>query len=143
MTLAYYNDNDPAVVEWLRNLITAGLLPKGDVDGRSIKEIQGTDLKGYTGAHFFAGIGVWPKPTKRVTVVYQDHFVDGVAQRPVIVLSPNGIDNYLFGDNPGNGSAQPNYELRGPRKVSRFQTCCANPPNHRVPTSQSGNNATN
>lgn len=40
---AYYNDNDPAVCQWLRNLIAAGLLPAGDVDERSIADVRPTD----------------------------------------------------------------------------------------------------
>lgn len=57
---AYYNDNDPYVAQWLRNLIAAGLLPPGDVDGRGIHEVQPDDLRGYTQVHLFAGIGGWP-----------------------------------------------------------------------------------
>ena len=56
----YYNENDPYCVEWLRNLITAGLLPKGDVDDRDIRLVQAADLAGYDQHHFFAGIGGWP-----------------------------------------------------------------------------------
>jgi DNA (cytosine-5)-methyltransferase 1 len=36
------------------------LIPQGDVDDRPIQEVQKKDLKGYTQAHFFAGIGGWP-----------------------------------------------------------------------------------
>lgn len=56
----YYNENDPYAVEWLRNLITAGHLPPGDVDDRSIEDVSADDLKGYEQCHFFAGIGGWP-----------------------------------------------------------------------------------
>lgn len=56
---AYYNEFDPYAAQWLRNLIAAGHIAPGDVDARSIKEVQPDDLKGYTQAHFFAGIGVW------------------------------------------------------------------------------------
>ena len=56
----YYNDNDPYVAEWLRNLVGAGLLPPGDVDERSITEVAPGDVRGYTQCHFFAGIGGWP-----------------------------------------------------------------------------------
>ena len=56
----YYNDNDPFAAQWLRNLVSAGLLPAGDVDDRSIKEVRPDDLKGYEQCHFFAGIGGWP-----------------------------------------------------------------------------------
>ena len=55
----YYNDNDPKVCAWLRELIKAGLVADGEVDERSIKEICADDLKGFTQHHFFAGIGGW------------------------------------------------------------------------------------
>lgn len=56
---AYYNDSETYVCEWLRNLIKAGLIPDGDVDNRSIRDVQPEDLRGYTQCHFFAGIGGW------------------------------------------------------------------------------------
>jgi len=56
----YHNDNEPYVAEWLRNLIAAGLIPKGDIDERPIQEVQPQDLTGYTQCHFFAGIAGWP-----------------------------------------------------------------------------------
>ena len=55
----YYNENDPFAAQWLRNLIGAGLIARGDVDDRSILEVRGSDLKGYRQCHFFAGIGGW------------------------------------------------------------------------------------
>ena len=57
---AYYNEFEPYAAEWLRNLIAAGHLPAGDVDTRSIVDVQPEDLKGYDQCHFFAGIGGWP-----------------------------------------------------------------------------------
>lgn len=56
----YYNEIEPYAAQWLRNLIEAGLIPRGDVDERSIEDVQPDDLKGYTQCHFFAGIGGWP-----------------------------------------------------------------------------------
>ncbi|MDB2552472.1 DNA cytosine methyltransferase [Paracoccus sp. (in: a-proteobacteria)] len=56
----YYNDADPAACAWLRELIAAKLLPDGEVDGRSILDVEPTDLRGFTQCHFFAGIGGWP-----------------------------------------------------------------------------------
>lgn len=56
---AYYNEIDPYAAQWLRNLITAGLIAPGDVDTRSIEDVKPDDLKYYTQCHFFAGIGVW------------------------------------------------------------------------------------
>ena len=55
----YYNDSEPFVCAWLRNLIAAGLIPAGDVDERPIQEVTPDDVKGYTQCHFFAGIGGW------------------------------------------------------------------------------------
>ena len=57
---AMYNEIDPYAAQWLRNLIAAGHLPAGDVDERDIREVEADDVRGYTQAHFFAGIGGWP-----------------------------------------------------------------------------------
>jgi len=56
---AYYNEIDPYAAQWLRNLITEKLIAPGDVDERSIAEVNANDLAGYTQCHFFAGIGGW------------------------------------------------------------------------------------
>jgi DNA (cytosine-5)-methyltransferase 1 len=56
----YYNEIDPFAVEWLYNLIAAGLIPPGIVDDRSIEDVHAEDLEGFTQCHFFAGIGGWP-----------------------------------------------------------------------------------
>ena len=56
----YYNENDPRMAAWLRELIAAGEIPAGDVDERSIEDVAATDLVGYEQCHFFAGIGGWP-----------------------------------------------------------------------------------
>lgn len=56
----YYNENNLKIAKWLKNLITAGMLPPGDVDTRSIEEVTPSDLATYTRCHFFAGIGGWP-----------------------------------------------------------------------------------
>lgn len=57
---AYYNDKNRYSAEWLRNLIKEGLIPDGDVDERSIEDVQPCDLIGYVQCHFFAGVGGWP-----------------------------------------------------------------------------------
>ena len=57
----YYNEIDPFAASWLRELIKAGLIPDGHVDERSIKDVKGKDLEGYTQCHFFAGIGGWSR----------------------------------------------------------------------------------
>jgi len=56
---AYYNEIEPFAAQWLRKLIAANLIAPGDVDERSIRDVQPTDLRGYRQCHFFAGIGVW------------------------------------------------------------------------------------
>lgn len=56
---AYYNEIDPFAVQWLRNLIAAGLIADGEVDERSIKDVDSNDIKGFTQVHFFAGLGGW------------------------------------------------------------------------------------
>lgn len=55
----YYNEFDPVAAEWLRCLMLWGLIPFGDVDERSIVDVQPDDLKGYDQCHFFVGIGGW------------------------------------------------------------------------------------
>ena len=60
MTDILYTDIDPFCCRWLENLVSVGLLPKGDVRECSISEIEPSDLKGYTQCHFFCGIGGWP-----------------------------------------------------------------------------------
>lgn len=55
----YYNEIDPFAAQWLRNLITAGHIPAGDVDERSIEDVHPADLDSYDQCHFFAGIGGW------------------------------------------------------------------------------------
>lgn len=55
----YYNEFDPFAAAWLRELIKEGLIPQGEVDERSIIEVEGSDLKDFTQCHFFAGIGGW------------------------------------------------------------------------------------
>lgn len=56
---AYYNENNPFAAQWLRNLIAKKLIAPGDVDERSIVDVQPDDLKNYGQCHFFAGIGGW------------------------------------------------------------------------------------
>lgn len=56
---AYYNEFDKSAASWLRELISDGLIAPGDVDERSIIDVDYKDLEGYTQYHFFAGIGGW------------------------------------------------------------------------------------
>lgn len=59
MSRAYYNEFDPKTAAWLRELIKRDLIAPGDVDERSITEVQPEDIKGYAQVHLFAGIGGW------------------------------------------------------------------------------------
>lgn len=54
-----YNDIDPFCCEWLRRLMAADLIPRGEVWCRSITEIQPHELEPYHTFHAFAGIGGW------------------------------------------------------------------------------------
>ena len=56
---AYYNEIEPYAAQWLRNLIKAGHIADGEVDTRSIVDVSPDDIRGFTQAHFFAGIGGW------------------------------------------------------------------------------------
>lgn len=56
----YYNEYEAYPAQWLRNLMAAGLIPQGEVDERSIRDVRPDDLKGFTSCHFFAGLGGWP-----------------------------------------------------------------------------------
>lgn len=56
---AYYNEIDAAAVAVLRELIDRNVIMPGDVDSRSVKDVQAADLAGYTQCHFFAGGGLW------------------------------------------------------------------------------------
>lgn len=56
---AYYNEFDPKAAAWLRELIKRGLIADGEVDERSILDVNADDIVGYTQCHFFAGIGGW------------------------------------------------------------------------------------
>jgi DNA (cytosine-5)-methyltransferase 1 len=62
---AWYNDNDPAVCDWLEELIRCGHIAAGVVDRRSILDVQPDDLRGFTQCHFFAGIGGWSRALRR------------------------------------------------------------------------------
>lgn len=60
MSGSYYNENDPHAAAWLRELIAAGAIPAGEVDERSICDVQPDDLRGYIQHHFFCGVAGWP-----------------------------------------------------------------------------------
>lgn len=56
---AYYNEIDRKAAAWLRELMTEGVIPQGEVDERDIRDIEPRELDGFTQCHFFAGIGGW------------------------------------------------------------------------------------
>ena len=53
------NEIDPYCAEWLRKLMKLGFIAEGEVDERSITDVQPNDLQGFAQCHFFAGIGGW------------------------------------------------------------------------------------
>lgn len=55
----YYNEIDPFAAAWLKELMHDGLIPFGEIDTRSIVDVQPGDLAGFDQCHFFAGIGGW------------------------------------------------------------------------------------
>ena len=55
----YYNEFDKKKCAALKQLMADGHITKGDIDDRSIRDVQPSDVSGYTRAHFFAGIGLW------------------------------------------------------------------------------------
>ena len=56
---AYYNEIDTLKAEILREAIRANAIAPGDVDERSIVDVEPADLMGYTQCHFFAGGAFW------------------------------------------------------------------------------------
>jgi DNA (cytosine-5)-methyltransferase 1 len=55
----YYNENDPRMAAWLTELIKMKLIAFGEVDTRSIKDVQADEIKSFIQWHFFAGTGAW------------------------------------------------------------------------------------
>jgi len=53
----WFNEFDPQIATWLRELIRLGEIPGGVVDERSIVDVRAGDVP--ETAHFFAGIGGW------------------------------------------------------------------------------------
>lgn len=54
-----YNDNDPGAAAWLRELMAGGHIPEGQIDERSILDVEAGDTAGFRRCHWFAGIGGW------------------------------------------------------------------------------------
>jgi DNA (cytosine-5)-methyltransferase 1 len=61
----YYNEIEPRKAAWLRELMAAGDIAQGEVDERSIRDVQPEDLDGFVQCHFFAGVGVWQHCLRR------------------------------------------------------------------------------
>lgn len=63
MTIAesevYYNEFADFPTRWLAELVAAGAIPPGWIDGRPIQEVAASDLAGADVCHFFAGCGAW------------------------------------------------------------------------------------
>jgi DNA (cytosine-5)-methyltransferase 1 len=53
----WYNDNDKKCCSWLKELMSDGMIPQGDIDNRSICDVHPYELRGYDQCHFFCGIG--------------------------------------------------------------------------------------
>lgn len=58
--MTFYNDSDPFVCAWLRELIAAGELPAGEVISTPIESLHDERITFTTTFHAFAGIGGWP-----------------------------------------------------------------------------------
>ena len=56
---AYYNENDQDACARLSNLMDAGMISPGQIDDRSIVDVQPSDVVGFERCHFFAGIAGW------------------------------------------------------------------------------------
>lgn len=56
---AYYNEIEPFAVHVLKQLIRDGVIAPGEVDERSISDVQPEDVKGFCQQHYFAGGGLW------------------------------------------------------------------------------------
>jgi DNA (cytosine-5)-methyltransferase 1 len=61
----YYNENDSRMAAWLKEAIKMKLIAPGEVDTRSIKDVDSADIKPFTQHHFFAGIGGWSHALKQ------------------------------------------------------------------------------
>lgn len=55
----YYNEFDKKKCAALSQLMKDGYISKGEIDDRSIRDVQPADLKEFEQCHFFAGIGLW------------------------------------------------------------------------------------
>ena len=49
----------PSSCDWLSNLMDAGYITPGVIDGRSIADVSADDVRDFERVHFFAGIAGW------------------------------------------------------------------------------------
>jgi hypothetical protein len=59
MAAACCNEVDDYAARRFRDLTAAGLIPAGDVDDRSIRDVRPDGPRGYAQVHLSAGIGGW------------------------------------------------------------------------------------
>lgn len=57
--VALYNEIEPYPAQWMRNLVEAGHIARGEVHEGSIADLEPHHVRGFTQAHFFAGLGGW------------------------------------------------------------------------------------
>jgi len=57
--MIYYNEFNLESAAMLKQMMLDGIIPMGDIDTRSIKEVKSNELEKYKQCHFFAGIGGW------------------------------------------------------------------------------------
>ena len=57
--MIFYNEYAREPAQWIRELIKMGLVANGQVDEKSIIEVEANELAGYGRCHFFAGIAGW------------------------------------------------------------------------------------
>lgn len=56
---AYYSEHDPQKSPMVAKPDCRCVIAHGDVDERSIEDVQPSDVTPYIQAHFFAGVGIW------------------------------------------------------------------------------------
>lgn len=54
-----YNEIETNAAQWMQNLMDAGQIPQGKIDGRPIQQLRAADFNGVKQFHTFAGIGGW------------------------------------------------------------------------------------
>jgi hypothetical protein len=52
----FYNEIEPKMAAWIRELMAGGLIPAGTVDERSICDVKPDDIREFDRCHWFAGL---------------------------------------------------------------------------------------